>query len=204
MARVRLRGLAGAGGNLVLALLWASFALVHVRSFLALGRASALLMVGKESLDAFFYLTRPEARSVSRSPYAWAAGIGGTFAPMLLRPTGAPLDSRLGQAVLCLGLALQAAGMLSLRHSISIVPAHRGIKTGGLYRWVRHPLYLAYSISQLGYLLCNPTARNAGLVSVAFLFQVLRIFNEERFLRLDPEYVRFSRRTRWALVPGVF
>jgi len=204
MARVRLRGLAGAAGNLSLALLWGSFELVHVRSFLALGRASALLMVGKESLDAFFYLTRPEARGVSRSPYAWATGVGGTFAPMLLRPTDAPVDSPLGQAVLCLGLALQAAGMLSLRHSISIVPAHRGIKTGGLYRWVRHPLYLAYSITQLGYLLCNPTAHNAGFVAVAFLFQVLRIFNEERFLRRDPDYVSFARRTRWALLPGVF
>ena len=204
MARIRARRLAAAAGNLLLAVLWATFALVHVRSFLALGRASALLMVGKESLDAFFYLTRPEARSVSRSPYAWIAGIGGTFAPMLLRPTQAPVDSPLGQAVLCLGLALQAAGMLSLRRSISIVPAHRGIKTGGLYRVVRHPLYLAYSISQLGYLLCNPTARNAGLVTVAFLFQVLRIFNEERFLGGDPEYVSFARRTRWALIPGVF
>src|SRR5262249_56338272 len=90
MARIRARRLAAAAGNLLLALLWAAFALVHVRSFLALGRASALLMVGKESLDAFFYLTRPEARSVSRSPYAWIAGIGGAFPPPLLRPPGAP------------------------------------------------------------------------------------------------------------------
>ena len=149
VVKIRLRGIAGAGGNLLLALLCALFARVHVQSFLALGRASALLMVGKESLDAFFFLTRPEAKSFSRSPYAWIAGFGGTCAPMLLRPTDAAADSPVGQAVLCLGVALEAAGLLSLRRSISIAPAHRGIKTGGLYRVVGHPLYRGYSIHEL-------------------------------------------------------
>ena len=202
--RPTLRGIASAAGNLLLAALWTLFAATHLRSFAALGRPSALLMVGKETLDVFFYLTRPAARTFSRSPYAWLAGMGGTFLPLLLRPTDAAQDSALGQAVLCAGLLLQFLGMLSLNRSIGIVPAHRGIKTGGLYRFVRHPLYLSYTITHVGYLLNNPSAHNAGIVAAAFGFQLLRIFNEERFLRQDPEYASFMQRTRWALVPGVF
>lgn len=202
--RPTLRGLASAAGNLLLAALWTVFALTHLRSFAAFGRPSALLMVGKETLDVFFYLTRPSARDFSRSPYAWLAGLGGTFLPLLLRPTEAAHDSTAGQVVLCAGLALQFFGMLSLNRSIGIVPAHRGIKTGGLYRFVRHPLYLSYTVSQLGYLASNPSAHNAGIVASAFLFQLLRIFNEERFLGRDPEYASFRARTRWALIPGVF
>jgi protein-S-isoprenylcysteine O-methyltransferase Ste14 len=161
-------------------------------------------MVGKESLDVLFYLTRPSARSFSRSPYAWLAGLGGTFTPLCLRPTDAALDSPAGQAVLCIGVGLQLLGMLSLRRSIAIVPAHRGIKTGGLYRFVRHPLYLAYTIASVGYWISNPSPHNAGVALAAFLFQLLRIRNEERFLRQDPEYEAFARSTRWALVPGVY
>jgi protein-S-isoprenylcysteine O-methyltransferase Ste14 len=204
MARVRLGGLASAAGNLSLAILFGLFAVVHMKAFLAFGRASALLVVGKEALDAFFYLTRPSARSFSRSPYAWIAGFGGTFLPVLLRPTVEPVDALVGQVVIYAGLALQAAGMLSLRRSIGIVPANRGIKTGGLYRFVRHPLYLSYAISQVGYWICNPSAHNGAVITATILCHVLRIFNEERFLRRDPEYAAFALRTRWALLPGVF
>jgi len=202
--RVTLRGLASASGNLLLSLMCALFVYAHLRSFLALAKASALLMAGKESLDVLFYLTRPSARSVSRSPFAWIAGVGGTFMPLFLRPTDGSADSFVGQIVLCAGLALQLLGMLSLQRSISIVPAHRGIKTGGLYRCVRHPIYLSYTIAQIGYLMSNPSLYNLEIATVTFLFQLLRIFNEERFLRHDPDYVAFAELTRWALIPGVF
>jgi protein-S-isoprenylcysteine O-methyltransferase Ste14 len=202
--RVSLRGLSSVAGNCLLAAFFAAFTSAHLRAFLALGRPSALLMVAKESLDVLFYLTRPSARSFSRSPYAWLAGLGGTFTPLLLRPTAGPSDSPVGQLVLCAGLALQFAGMLSLNRSIGIVPAHRGIKTGGLYRLVRHPLYLAYAITHAGYLISNPSLHNAEVALATFLFQLLRIANEERFLRRDPAYEAFARTTRWALVPGIY
>src|SRR5262249_28469043 len=159
-----------AAGNLLLASLWALFAWAHLENLIALGRASALLMVAKESLDVFLYLTRPSARAFSRSPYAWLVGLGGTFGPLLLRPTDAAQDAPVGQLLLCVGMALQFLGMLSLGRSIGIVPAHRGIKTGGLYRWVRHPLYLAYTVTQVGYLLCNPGLQNGEVVLLSFLF----------------------------------
>lgn len=203
-ARITLRGLGAVAGNLALAILFGLFALAHLNAFLLFGRASTLLVVGKESLDSLFYLTRSGARSFSRSPYAWIVGFGGTFVPVLLRPTADPVDSLVGQILIYAGLAFQAAAMLSLRRSIGIVPANRGIRSSGLYRVVRHPLYLSYVISHAGYWICNPSAHNAGVIAAAILLQVLRIFNEERFLHRDPEYVAFAQRTRWALLPGVF
>lgn len=202
--KLSLRGLGSAFGNFALAALWSLFAWAHLQSFLEVFRLSAMLILMKESLDVLFYLSRPSARSFSRSPYAWVCAFGGTFTPLFLRPSGSDQDLLIGQLLLCLGMALQFVGMLSLNRSIGIVPANRGIKTGGLYQLVRHPLYLAYAITWLGYLASNPTLHNGTIIAVALLFQVLRIFNEERFLRQDPEYEAFAARTRWALLPFLF
>jgi protein-S-isoprenylcysteine O-methyltransferase Ste14 len=199
-----LRGLGSAFGNLSLACVWGLFAYAHVQDFLEFFRLSVLLIVMKESLDVLFYLTRPSARSFSRSPYAWITALGGTFTPLLLRPSGSDHDLLVGQLLLCFGITLQFVGMLSLDRSIGIVPANRGSKTSGLYRYIRHPLYLAYIITWVGYLVSNATLHNALVVAAASLFQILRIYDEERFLCQDPAYEAFAKRTRWALVPYVF
>ena len=58
-----------------------------------------------------------------------------------------------------------------------IVAAHRGIKTGGLYRAVRHPIYAAYLLAFGGFVLAHPSGYNtlvlliwAGIVE-AFVSQ---------------------------------
>ena len=84
------------------------------------------------------------------------------------------------------------------------MPAHRGVRSGGAYRWVRHPLYAAYAVMAAGYLASNPTPRNWVIVLVAYACQVARIFNEEQLLSGYPEYVAYKARTRWRLLPYVF
>ena len=52
------------------------------------------------------------------------------------------------------------AALLSLQRSFGIVPANRGIREGGLYRIVRHPLYAAELLVFLGVVLVTPTPWN--------------------------------------------
>lgn len=197
------QGLRSAFGNALLAVFFGLFAYAHFQSFMEVARLSILLMVAKEALDAFFFLTRRAPITSSVSPYAWVTAIGGTFAPLLFRPMDGPQDLMIGQVLLFFGLILQCLGMMSLRRSIGLVPANRGIVTDGLYQFVRHPLYCAYTFVHAGYLINHPTEHNVLVFGLWFGLQMLRIFNEERFLSTEKPYREFMTQTRWRIIPFV-
>ncbi len=204
MKQVTLTGLATAFTNLAVALLLGSFAYAHYRSFLSHHRASVILIVMAEALFAFFVLVRRSADKASFSPWDWITTVGGTVAPFFLRPNQASQDLVAGQIIQVIGACLAVSGVLSLNRSVGLVPANRGIKCTGLYRWVRHPLYCAYTVTNVGYLLSNFTLLNLALVMLALAFQIVRIFNEERFLSQFSAYSEYKLRTRWRLFPFVF
>ncbi len=102
------------------------------------------------------------------------------------------------------GFVLQVGAVLSLNRSFGLLPAHRGVKSDGLYRWVRHPLYGVYTLAHLGYVVNNLSTFNVIVVAVATAFQMLRILNEERLLMEYPDYSNYAGRTRWRLIPAVW
>jgi protein-S-isoprenylcysteine O-methyltransferase Ste14 len=202
--RVTLAGLREAGANLALAALYFLFAGAHLRAFAAHLRPSLLLVVALETAAAALFLLRSRASQTSFSLHSWLTTLGGTFAPLLLRPSGAARDVLAGQVVQSLGTALAIVSLLSLWRSFGLLPAVRDIRVGGAYRWVRHPLYSAYAVQNLGYLVSNWSPLNLAIVAFAILFQVLRVYNEERLLWSVAAYRRYARRTRWRMVPLVF
>ena len=202
--QVRLPGLATALTNLSVALLYGFFAAAHLASFASRHRASVILIVATEALFAFFVLIRTPARGASFAPRDAIATLGGTFAPLLVRPSLATHDLLAGEIIQILGACLSVLGVLSLNRSIGLFPAHREIKRRGAYRWVRHPLYCAYTVSNAGYLISNFSITNLLLTLAALAFQVIRIFNEERFLSRYAGYAEYKASTRWRLIPFVF
>jgi protein-S-isoprenylcysteine O-methyltransferase Ste14 len=203
MPSVSARGLAAAFTNLSVAGFYVFFAYAHGASFAAHPRASVAIIVVVEALFALFVLLRRDAERSSLSLWDWLTTLVGTVAPLGLRP-GAGADQLAGQVLQVLGGLLAVHAIATLNRSIGLVPALRGIKRHGPYRWVRHPLYAAYVVSCVGYLLNNLTARNASIVVLSVVLWVLRIANEERFLSRYPEYAAYSERTRWRLIPFVF
>jgi len=197
-------GLITAASNLLLAVMYLSFAGAHLTLFAATMRPSLLLFVVVESLLLVFVLIRRDPDATWHSWWTWLTMLGGTFGPLLFRPTAAADDLLAGQVVQIAGLALQIAAIATLSRSFGLLPAHRGVKTDGLYRLVRHPLYTAYTLSWLGYVISNLSLFNLAILVFATGFQVLRILNEEAFLRRYPDYVAFAERTRWRLVPFVW
>ena len=109
-----------------------------------------------------------------------------------------------GQIVQVYGVMLQLGASYSLGRSFGLVPANRGIKTGGLYRSVRHPFYFSYLVTQTGYIISNPSLRNGAILTIGVGFQAIRIRNEERLLVRDIDYAHYVTTVRWHLVPGVW
>jgi protein-S-isoprenylcysteine O-methyltransferase Ste14 len=190
--------------NVGLSLLFLQFAVEQGRSVLDDFRVSTLLLLAKVSTDVVFYLIRRLPKETSFSLYDWFIGIAGTYAIVFFRPNADSHDLVVGQALQFGGLALQVLAMLSLNRSIGMVAANRGIQTGGLYRWIRHPLYCSYVVAFLGYVINHPSAYNIGVYVVAVALWVLRLRAEERFLMQDPAYREFAEKIRWRLVPGVY
>ncbi len=190
--------------NMLLATTFLFFAYAHALRFLENPRLSLLLIVAVEGLIALMLLIRRDPDQTAHNWRTWLTTFLGTFLPLLLRPTEAPSDLLVGQTLQLVAFVLQVAGVLSLNRSFGLLPAHRGIKSNGLYRFVRHPLYSAYALAHLGYLVNNFSVYNATIIAVTTAFQVARILNEERLLMDYPDYADYAGRTRWRLIPAVW
>ncbi len=202
--KVSLRGLGLAATNLLLAFVYALFAYAHVRLFLEQPRLSLVLIVGMETLLVVFIIVRKDPDKTWHSWQTWLTSTGGTLFPLLLRPTAVPDDLLLGQILQIFGVMLQIWALISLNKSFGILPAYRGVKSDGLYRFVRHPLYAAYEIALAGYLINNLSIYNAVVIVVGTAFQVMRIQNEERLLLEYPDYIVFADKTKWRLSPFIW
>ena len=204
LATSTLRGLGLALVNMLLATLFILFAIANAKSFLVNPRLSVFLIVVTEMIVAVFLVIRRDPDETHHSWKTWLTTTCGTLAPFLLRPVDASADVLLGNVLQISGFLLQIFALLALNRCIGLLPAYRGVKSSGLYGWVRHPLYMAYVVTFFGYLFNNPSIGNLGIVLGGTGFLVMRIRYEESLLYNYADYVDYARRTRWHLMPGVW
>ncbi len=102
------------------------------------------------------------------------------------------------------GMAIQIYAKWSLRRSFGLLPANRGVVIRGPYRYIRHPMYLGYFLTDIGFLLANFGIRNVFIVVVQWTLQVARILREESLLSRDEAYRGYRSRVRYRLIRGVF
>jgi len=199
-------GLATAACNLVLAGLFALLAAVHLNAALRTGRWATLLpMVVQEGILLALFLTRRRPMVSSSRPLDWAVGMVGMFLPLFLRPGDDPGPLvGLGRPLQIAGVLAGSLAVLSLGRSIGVVAANRGVKAGGLYRVVRHPLYAAQMLGSIGYAASYPTAWNILITLASVVTLNVRAIVEERLLGSDPSYRDYLGRTRWRLIPFVY
>jgi protein-S-isoprenylcysteine O-methyltransferase Ste14 len=168
-------------------------------------RTWLLLYIVSEGLVVVFVLVRRHTQDVTLRPSDWLIAIAATALPLLARPSGSsPVPTVIGLLFVVTGIVLQISSKLTLRRSFGLIAANRGVKVGGPYALVRHPMYAGYLFSHLGLLLLSPIWFNVVLYSAAWTAQILRIITEERLLRSDQRYVEYSEKVRHRLIPGVF
>jgi protein-S-isoprenylcysteine O-methyltransferase Ste14 len=179
---------------------------VRLASSFSAGKAGDLLLLISEGLVVVFMLFRRPAREASREPIDWLMAFGATCAPLLVSPTlGRPwLPETVGASLLVMGTIVQIHAKLALGRSFGCVAAHRGLKTAGPYRFVRHPMYAGYILSHVGFLALNPTWTNLWLYLACDGLQIPRILAEERILARDANYLAYKAEVKYRLFPRIF
>jgi protein-S-isoprenylcysteine O-methyltransferase Ste14 len=126
--------------------------------------------------------------------------------PPLVNPatSSALLPDTQAAVLSAFGLLVVVAGKVSLGRSFGVVPANRGIVSRGIYRVVRHPIYLGYLLTHVAFLLSHVDLWNVCMFGVSDTMLLVRAIYEERTLCRDPQYVSYCSRVRWRMVPGVF
>ncbi len=191
--------------NTLLALVFGFFASAHFSAGLRTGQWLMIApLVLQESMLVALFLTRRRSVAVSAEPAAWVAGMLGTFMPLWFRPSEVTGLVEVGAPIQIFGMVLVVLALGSLGRSIGVVAAHRGIKTHGMYRFVRHPMYIAHLVAYLGYLISYPSLRNAIIaVATAIALNARAVF-EERLLGRDPSYADYLGRVAWRFLPRIY
>jgi protein-S-isoprenylcysteine O-methyltransferase Ste14 len=185
------------------------FTLMAVRfatDFLDTGRITGLFLLLSEALVVVLTVVRRSALAVDRSFRARVLTGVSVLGPPLLAPgTAAALaPESLTVALSCAGLAIVIAGKITLGRSFALLPANRGIVSSGLYRVVRHPIYMGYLVSHVAFLVASPTLWNIAALLVADGALLARAVCEEQTLAKDPAYTAYQSRVRWRVAPGLF
>ena len=182
---------------------FARFAWLHAQQH---HDAIALLQLVDQLVNVLFVVVARWPRAIDRRPLVVVLAALTTSAAVVISHTGVrALVPRAATYTLQLvGISLELVAKLSLGRSFGLVPANRGVKTGGAYLIVRHPMYLGYAIAQLGVLLGLASFRNLLIVAGACVLLGVRALLEERVLEGDPGYRAYQERVRWRVVPFIY
>jgi len=102
------------------------------------------------------------------------------------------------------GNALAVYVLMQLGRSFSVMAEARRLVTTGVYRIVRHPLYLAEELAVFGMVMQFLSFWTALLLAVQIAFQLRRMRNEETILgETFPEYGAYKTKTA-RLIPGIY
>ncbi|VVE02470.1 methyltransferase family protein [Pandoraea terrigena] len=169
-------------------------------------RLTVLLLALASSLTVGLSLFARIPEKRDWRPLSIVLSVGGTFyfLAIELAPGIRLIPEQVGASLCCAGILWQLFAKASLRRSFGILPANRGIVTRGAYRLVRHPIYLGYFITDIGFLSTNFGWRNLLVYAGLFALQIGRLLREERLLSQDPGYRGYQAIVRYRIIPGVF
>jgi protein-S-isoprenylcysteine O-methyltransferase Ste14 len=187
----------------------ALFTIMAVRlglDFFQTGRLTGLLLLASEALVVVLTVFRRAAGMVDRSVEARLLTAISILGPPLVQPSNVgPLAPELATVLVsACGLSVVIGGKLSLGRSFGLMPANRGVVSTGLYRLVRHPIYMGYLLTHIAFLAANPTLWNLVMLMSSDAALLARAVCEERTLARDDAYRGYQQVVRWRVLPGVF
>lgn len=202
----RQRDIADLASRMVVATLFTWMAVRLGLDYLETGRHTGLLLVASEALVVVLTVFRRAPAVVDRTLRARVLTTLSMLGPPLVRPAMvSPLaPEAVTVAISMCGLVVVILGKISLGRSFGLMPANRGIVSTGLYRLVRHPIYMGYLVTHVAFVAANPTPWNALLLLTSDIALMARAVCEERTLARDPQYRGYQQLVRWRVLPGVF
>lgn len=200
------RYLADLAARAAIIVLFTMMAIRFGSDFFATGRITGLFLLASEALVVVLTVVRRSAITVDRSLRARVLTTVSMLGPPLLAPAAVlPLaPEAVTVALSCAGLCVVIAGKITLGRSFALLPANRGIVSSGLYRIVRHPIYMGYLVTHVAFLVASPSLWNIVALAAADAALLARAVCEEKTLAMDPAYREYQTRVRYRVAPGVF
>jgi protein-S-isoprenylcysteine O-methyltransferase Ste14 len=205
-ARLDVERLGDIASRAIIIVLFSRLAVLFGADFLQTGRLTNLLLLVSEMLVVALTVFRRAAVAVDRSMRARLLTTVSLLGPLLVRPADlAPLLSQpITIVASVIGLGVVIAGKVTLGRSFGLMPANRGIVSSGVYKLVRHPIYLGYLVTHVAFLVANPSPRNVAVLMVGDIALLLRAICEEQTLARDAQYREYQQIVRWRVCPGLF
>lgn len=177
-----------------------------VPQFLHTATLTLGLTIAGEVLTLSIYLLSRRAERVSFDAISLISTAAATFyfLVVVLEPGPALVPLFISSSIQVLGILLQIWAKWTLGRSFSLLPAHKGVVKHGPYRIVRHPIYLGYFVTHVGFLLGSFAWENLYLFTALYFFQCIRMLQEEKLLRKDWLYDEYTRQVRRRFIPGVW
>jgi protein-S-isoprenylcysteine O-methyltransferase Ste14/uncharacterized membrane protein (UPF0127 family) len=191
--------------NAALALFYLRFVRLSYLHWLRTADVLPLGLLGVNSLLVYLFFTRRQSKMVSGRPFDWFAAIGTVFLSLCLSPAAPPFSQLRpwSAGVQAAGIIAMFASLVSLGRSFGVVAAVRSVKSNGMYRFVRHPLYSSELLYYFGFVMGNFTLLNVLLVAGIFVGQYVRAAAEEEILSSEESYRAYKRRVRYRFFPGI-
>lgn len=125
--------------------------------------------------------------------------------PLLAWPFMPPAFSVFNLGLFAIGILVGLVALITMgAHTISVLPEPRAggeLVTHGIYRMVRHPMYLSVLLCGLAACLAYQSTAKWGFLAVLAVVLAVKIRREERMLRQRfAGYAEYARRTR-AILP---
>lgn len=205
-ARLDAERLTDIASRAVVIVLFSMMAIRFGADFLSTGRVTGLLLLVSEMLVVLLTVMRRSAATVDRSMRARLLTALSMLGPPLLQPAhvAALVPQSLTIAASVVGLTIVIAGKVTLGRSFGLMPANRGVVSSGVYRIVRHPIYLGYLVTHVAFLAATPSAWNIAALFAADSALLARAVCEEKTLSRDERYRAYKQAVRWRVCPGVF
>jgi protein-S-isoprenylcysteine O-methyltransferase Ste14 len=149
-----------------------------------------------------------------RSVYVWTASLLLIVVCLLWRPIGGELfDVHGGGAVVL--VVVQLAGIAVIARAVATIDplelagirrssAATSLQVGGLYRVVRHPLYLGWLMATLGAPHMTGDRLAFALITAAYLFAAVPLEERSLVRSFGDDYTRYQREVRWRIVPFIY
>lgn len=126
------------------------------------------------------------------------------FLAFEVKPSSSAALALSGGIVTAIGSLITFISIQCLGRSFAVLPSLRDIRTSGVYRFVRHPIYLSYIVAGLGTLMRHPSLYNASVVLAGVFLIIWRIRFEERLLAQDERYRIYMETVRYRLIPYLY
>jgi len=149
-------------------------------------------------------LIRKQHVSIDHNIFNQLIALAAFFSGILFQKHPAENLQSTSEVIMVISTILGIITLINLGRSFGILIAVRQVKTSGLYRIIRHPMYFTDILWRIGYLVGNFYWLNSFIFFASSACYVYRALLEEKFLSRFEEYQEYKKKVHYRFLPGIY